>query len=104
METILIVLAVASIALNVLQWMERRADKRECRTAVEDAQKENSRLVADAALLESRYSELKADYDNEVEHRRWAIGRIKDQQTVIRQLERGAKPRKQRKEADNEGR
>ena len=101
METILIVLAVASIAMNVLQWMERRQEKKECRREVDDAQKESRKLIADAALLENKYNELKADYDNEVNHREWAIGRIKDQQTVIRQLERGAKPRKQRKEADN---
>ena len=93
MTIALIIIAAASIVMNVVLWLDKKAARKEC-----------NRFIADNASLEYRLDELSQKYDNEVEHRRWAIGRIKDQQTVIRQLERGAKPRKQRKEADNEGR
>lgn len=86
----LIIIAAASIVMNVVLWMDKKAARKEC-----------NQFIADNASLEYRLDELTQKYDNEVKHREWAIGRIKDQQTVIRQLERGAKPRKQRKEADN---
>lgn len=86
----LIIIAAASIVMNVVLWMDKKAARKEC-----------NQFIADNASLEYRLNELTQKYDNEVKHREWAIGRIKDQQTVIRQLERGAKPRKQRKEADN---
>ena len=90
MTIALIIIAAASIVMNVVLWLDKKASRKEC-----------NQFIADNASLEYRLDELSQKYDNEVEHRRWAIGRIKDQQTVIRQLERGAKPRKQRKEADN---
>jgi hypothetical protein len=93
MTIALVIVAAASIVMNVVLWMDKKAARKEC-----------NQFIADNASVEYRLDELSQKYDNEVEHRRWAIGRIKDQQTVIRQLERGAKPRKQRKEADNEGR
>lgn len=93
MTIALIIIAAASIVMNVVLWMDKKAARKEC-----------NQFIADNASLEYRLNELTQKYDNEVKHREWAIGRIKDQQTVIRQLERGAKPRKQRKEADNEGR
>ena len=93
MTITLIIIAAASIVMNVVLWLDKKAARKEC-----------NQFIADNASLEIKLNELTQKYDNEVEHRRWAIGRIKDQQTVIRQLERGAKPRKVRKEADNEGR
>ena len=93
MTIALVIVAAASIVMNVVLWLDKKAARKEC-----------NQFIADNASLECRLDELSQKYDNEVEHRRWAIGRIKDQQTVIRQFERGAKPRKQRKEADNEGR
>jgi hypothetical protein len=90
MTIALVIVAAASIVMNVVLWLDKKAARKEC-----------NQFIADNASLEYRLDELSQKYDNEVEHRRWAIGRIKDQQTVIRQLERGAKPRKQRKEADN---
>lgn len=86
----LIIIAAASIVMNVVLWLDKKNIRKEC-----------NQFIADNASLEYRLNELTQKYDNEVKHREWAIGRIKDQQTVIRQLERGAKPRKQRKEADN---
>lgn len=86
----LVIIAAASIVMNVVLWLDKKAARKEC-----------NQFIADNASLEYRLNELTQKYDNEVKHREWAIGRIKDQQTVIRQLERGAKPRKQRKEADN---
>lgn len=85
----LIIIAAASIVMNVVLWLDKKNIRKEC-----------NQFIADNASLEYRLNELTQKYDNEVKHREWAIGRIKDQQTVIRQLERGAK-RKQRKEADN---
>ena len=93
MTIALVIISAASIVMNVVLWLDKKAARKEC-----------NQFIADNASLEYRLDELSQKYDNEVEHRRWAIGRIKDQQTVIRQLERGAKPRKVRKEADNEGR
>lgn len=93
MTIALVIVAAASIVMNVVLWLDKKAARKEC-----------NQFIADNASLEYRLDELSQKYDNEVEHRRWAIGRIKDQQTVIRQLERGAKPRKQRKEVSDEGR
>ena len=93
MTIALIIIAAASIVMNVVLWLDKKAARKEC-----------NQFIADNASLEYRLDELTQKYDNEVEHRRWAIGRIKDQQTVIRQLERGAKPRKVRKEVSDEGR
>lgn len=90
MTIALIIIAAASIVMNVVLWLDKKNIRKEC-----------NQFIADNASLEYRLNELTQKYDNEVKHREWAIGRIKDQQTVIRQLERGAKPRKQRKEADN---
>lgn len=91
MMTTLIVIAVASLCANILQWIERKQEHKETR-----------RLIEDSAALEQRYADVSAKYENEVQHRKWAIGRIKDQQTVIRRLERGDKQRKQRKEVSDE--
>lgn len=91
MTIALIIIAAASIVMNVVLWMDKKAARKEC-----------NQFIADNASLEVRLDELTEKYDNEVEHRRWAIGRIKDQQTVIRQLERGAKPRKVRKEVSGD--
>lgn len=74
--TILIV-AISSLMLNVYQWAERRAEK-----------KEYKKTVRDAAVLEEKHRELTNIYNNEKSHREWAIGRIKDQQAVIDQLKR----------------
>ena len=91
MQITLAIIAVASIALNIIQgmgnWMER---------------KQQTQLIKDAALLEEKHLKLEETYKNEKLHREWAIGRIQDQQAVIDQL-RGnlaqKKPKKGRKEA-----
>lgn len=70
-----LILAVASLMLNVYQWAERRAEK-----------KESNGFIAQAALLEDKLERLQKTYDNEVLHKNWAIGRIKDQQAAIDQL------------------
>ena len=93
MTITLFIIAAASIVMNVVLWLDKKAARKEC-----------NQFIADNAALEIKLNELTQKYDNEVEHRRWAIGRIKDQQTVIRQLERGAKPRKVRKEVSDEAR
>ena len=93
MNIALIIIAAASIVMNVVLWLDKKAARKEC-----------NQFIADNASLEYRLNELTHKYDNEVKHREWAIGRIKDQQTVIRQLERGAKPRKVRKEVSDEAR
>lgn len=85
----LIIIAAASIVTNVVLWLDKKNIRKEC-----------NQFIANNASLEYRLNELTQKYDNEVKHREWAIGRIKDQQTVIRQLERGAK----RKEVSDEGR
>jgi hypothetical protein len=71
----LLIVAVASLMLNVYQWAERRNEK-----------KENRQMVEELALLESKHQELTDTYNNEKLHREWAMGRIKDQQAVIDQL------------------
>ena len=92
MTITLLVITAASIALNVFQFMERRIEK-----------KESDRMIGDAALLEDKYNELTATYNNEKLHKEWAIGRIKDQQAVIDQLKQN-RPlmRRIRKEADHD--
>ena len=90
MEITLIIFAVACAAMNVLQYMERRIERNE-----------TNAIIAKAARLERERDEMEASYKNEKLHREWAIGRIKDQDKVIKQLERNIKPR--RKEASNEG-
>ena len=90
---ILAIVTAASVIVNIALLLDRK-----------ERRKETNQFIADNAALEYRLDELHKKYDNEVEHRRWAIGRIKDQQTVIRQLEKGIKPKRARKEADNEGR
>lgn len=89
MEITLIIIAVACAAMNVLQCIERRIER-----------KETNRIIAKAARLERDLDEMEANYKNEKLHREWAIGRIKDQDKVIKQLERNIKPR--RKEASND--
>jgi len=89
MEITLIIIAVAAAAMNVLQGMERRIER-----------KETNRIIAKAARLERERDEMESKFNNEKLHREWAIGRIKDQDKVIKQLERNIKPR--RKEARNE--
>jgi hypothetical protein len=95
MTITLLIIAAASIALNVFQLMERKGEK-----------KELNRLVADGALLEQEHKKLTAVYENEKLHKEWAIGRIKDQQAVIEQLKMNIVPRAKkpypRKEARND--
>jgi hypothetical protein len=89
MEITLIIFAVACSAMNVLQYMERRIERNE-----------TNRIIAKAARIERERDEMEASYKNEKLHREWAIGRIKDQDKVIKQLERNIRPR--RKEASHE--
>jgi len=89
MEITLIIIAVACGTMNVLQYMERRIERNE-----------TNRIIAKAARLERERDEMESKFNNEKLHREWAIGRIKDQDKVIKQLERNIKPR--RKEARNE--
>lgn len=71
----LLIVAAVSLMLNVYQWAEHKAEKRE-----------NRQMVEELALLESKHQELTDTYNNEKLHREWAMGRIKDQQAVIDQL------------------
>lgn len=75
MTITLLVIAAASIALNVFQFMERRGER-----------KETMALVGDHALLVQEHEKLTDVYNNERLHKEWAIGRIKDQQSVIDRL------------------
>lgn len=84
MTITLLIIAASSIALNVFQWMERKMER-----------KETNRLVAEAALLESKYDKLLKTYQNEKLHREWAVGRIQDQQAVINKLTSINKPKRQ---------
>ena len=70
-----IILACASLMLNVYQWAERKNER-----------KELAKLISKGARLEDKVNDLQTKYDNEVLHKNWAIGRIKDQQAVIDQL------------------
>lgn len=97
MTITLLIIAVASLMLNVYQWQERRIER-----------KEANKMIADAALLGDKYNKLTATYENEKLHKEWAIGRIKDQQSVIDRLKaigtpaKAKKVYKLRKEADND--
>ena len=84
MTITLLIIAAASIALNVFQFMERKMER-----------KETNRLVADAALLERDHEKLVKTYLNEKLHREWAVGRIQDQQAVINKLTSINKPKRQ---------
>lgn len=75
MTITLLIIAAASIALNVFQWMERKMER-----------KETDKLIAEAALLEDKHDKLTKVYQNEKLHREWAVGRIQDQQAVIDRL------------------
>lgn len=89
MTITLLIIAAASIALNVFQWMERKMER-----------KETDKLIADAALLEDKHDKLTKVYQNEKLHREWAVGRIQDQQAVIDRLtniNKQAKPRQYKK-------
>ena len=89
MTITLLIIAAASIALNVFQWMERKMER-----------KETDKLIADAALLEDKHDKLTKTYQNEKLHREWAVGRIQDQQAVIDRLtniNKQAKPRQYKK-------
>lgn len=91
----LTIVAGASLMLNVYQWAERRAER-----------KQTDRLIADAALLEKKLDEIQKRFENEKLHTEWAIGRLKDQQAVIDQLKQNIMPKrpayKSRKEAHND--
>ena len=89
-EITLLIIAISCAVMNVLQYIERRIER-----------KETNRIIAKAARIERERDEMESKYNNEKLHREWAIGRIKDQDKVIKQLERNYKPR--RKEASNEG-
>lgn len=89
MTIALIIIAAASIVMNVVLWLDKKAARKEC-----------NQFIADNAALELRLNELTQKYDNEVKHREWAIGRIKDQQNVINQLERNYKPRARKEVSD----
>jgi len=89
MTITLLIVAASSLMLNVYQWAERKAEKRE-----------NRQMVADAAQLESKYNDLLKTYQNEKLHRQWAIGRINDQQAVIDQLKSNKVTYKPRKEGN----
>ena len=88
-ETTLLIIAISCGAMNVLQFMERRIERNETNT-----------IIAKAARLERERDEMESKFNNEKLHREWAIGRIKDQDKVIKQLERNIKPR--RKEASHD--
>ena len=90
MTITLLIIAAVSIALNVFQYMERKMER-----------KEFKQLIKEGANLETQLANLKDEYQNEVHHKEWAIGRIKDQQAVIDQLKMNIRPKRERKEADN---
>lgn len=82
----LLVLAIASLMCNVAQYQERRIER-----------KEANGYIAELAKMEGQLAEAQQTYLNEKNHREWAIGRIKDQATLIKSLERmlkAASPRK----------
>ena len=73
----LLVLAIASLMCNALQYQERRIER-----------KEANGYIKTLAKMEIELNEVKGNYLNEVNHREWAIGRIKDQATLIKSLEK----------------
>lgn len=82
----LLILAIASLMCNVAQYQERRIER-----------KEANGYIKTLAKMEGELAETKSAYLNEQNHREWAIGRIKDQATLIKSLEKllkAASPRK----------
>jgi len=75
MTAIIITIVVVSVAGNVAQMIARR-----------NARKETDGYISELAKMEAKMDDLYAKYENEENHRKWAIGRIKDQQAVIDQL------------------
>ena len=71
----LTIIAITSLLMNGAQWVERRVER-----------KDTERIIREGARLEEELKSLTATYNNEVLHRQWAMGRIKDQQAVIDQL------------------
>jgi uncharacterized membrane protein YhiD involved in acid resistance len=91
MTAIIITIVVVSVAGNVAQMIARR-----------NARKETDGYISELAKMEAKMDDLYAKYENEENHRKWAIGRIKDQQAVIDQLKSNkSKYHAKRKEADN---
>lgn len=71
----LLVLAIASMMCNAVQYKEREIER-----------KEANANIATLAKMEVELAEAKEKYENEVLHSKWAIGRIKDQQATIDKL------------------
>ena len=82
----LLILAIASLMCNVAQYQERRIER-----------KEANGYIAELAKMEGELAEARETYLNEKNHREWAIGRIKDQATLIKTLERMLKTSSPRK-------
>ena len=76
----LLILAAASLAFNGYQWAERRAERRDANA-----------FIAKGARMEVELDKTKSELANEVNHREWAIGRIKDQQVLISGLRNALK-------------
>ena len=83
----LTIIAITSLLMNGAQWVERRYER-----------KDTERIIREGARLEEELKSLTATYNNEVLHRQWAMGRIKDQQAVIDQLKSNKVTYKPRKE------
>ena len=101
--TILSIIAVASLLLNVAQWYERKNERKENEAEREAEREKANRYIAELAKKEVALDEMTDKYNNEVQHREWAIGRIKDQQSVINQLERGITPKKRQYKGRKDG-
>lgn len=82
----LLILAIASLMCNVAQYQERRIER-----------KEANGYIKTLAKMEGQLAEAQQTYLNEKNHREWAIGRIKDQATLIKTLERMLKTASPRK-------
>jgi SepF-like predicted cell division protein (DUF552 family) len=91
----LLVIAAASIAVNVLQFMERKYEM-----------KEKNRVIAESARLEVDYEKLKEQLADAQQHASWAVGRVKDQQAFITSLRKtikaNSKGRFEKRDFDNE--
>lgn len=91
----LLIIAVASITVNVLQFMERKYEM-----------KEKNHIIADAARLEVDYDKLKEELADAQQHASWGVGRIKDQQALITSLRQtikaNSKGRFAKRDFDNE--
>lgn len=83
----LLILAIASMMCNALQFKEREIEK-----------KEANANIATLAKMEVELADAKEKYENEVLHSKWAIGRIKDQQATIDKLSAIQPKRYRRKE------